>query len=106
MVAFLDGVASGEAHYKTLKDGPPRFDMPFKTEGSSSGSQVNMAAMLASGTAAFAACTALWDLSFYVGNVFAVPGVTDNVVCGLLVGTTAYAGTRKVLEVAIPLYEL
>ena len=30
-------------------------------------------------------CTAVWDLTAFIGNPFAVPGFTDNAVCGALV---------------------
>ena len=38
-----------------------------------------MAAKVAGGVVL---CTVLWDASFWLGNVFAVPGITDNLVCG------------------------
>lgn len=40
-----------------------------------------MAAKVAGGVVL---CTVLWDASFWIGNPFAVPGITDNLVLSLL----------------------
>jgi len=41
--------------------------------------------------ASVALCSVIWDATALIGNPFAVPGVTDNMVCGALAGAVAFA---------------
>jgi hypothetical protein len=48
--------------------------------------QTKTAATAAKVAGGVVVCTVLWDLTAFLGNPFAIPGLVDNAVCGALAG--------------------